>query len=1099
MQDAAAIEHACVQFQTSINPAERAQAEAVLQAFRNKDSPYQLCQHLLSHSNQPLAHFHALSCLRDSLLREWSALSREFIIEIRDYLLFYSTNSSSYRALVAQTLALICKRGWWDSNTKTPYIDQTPFFNKISEFMSSSDLNVLAIGVGMLQPLIVEFSTSSKSFQMQLSWEYHFHCQTSFETTKLPEIFVFLVNLLRKVASTITPSNPIPQEITNLMDSILQVIIEVLDWKFNQSSIDYLTTSYKTISGTTVSPGPSWRPLLIDSTDLRDILFQLYPLVRHNTTIGHTVRYVLLLLSSVTGSIFSGPANKQEFMGHMLGGIMRLLSLVNGLNSGEDMLELGGFSQILQRFVSNFKLEALAGIQKEAYRAFLMEYVRLTSLSLQGLRASAAGGNDDLECELEVESFDLLLEGWVSLSNDTEKIMRKNNSQAVNLPLYVQEEAIRVLAECAGHLFGQYVVTRLEMARAGLSKQDYDDDDNEIADKDKYASQLEGVAYLGRLEPVSAANILCKHLNEKIVSLTQGQKSDEIMEETHWLVLLAGFFLADEGDGEVPQVPYFINISSILSTQTHAEDGVVALTRCVLNVAEYENSAQKSQITTSPLLGDTLVWFLTRWSRSYLLLEPSSFMHVSPSLLNAFGTAQGAGGLLVLDSILLKAAFNFHTSRAETTLMLSTCELLQVLTKTKAPKFLHLLKDREAWPVLMASWRDLKGSLAPEVLGNLVSSLVTFSILAGGDLATVLLSEISVPLSSRLSNLLSPNLSSLSPLAISESLCIFRGICKSGAGYAAEWVMGAMSTYSGALPGIIRDFSVHSDIIKLVLNILADFTDTQLEQLTEEKVLVFYNVLRAVLQAYTKEVSSVPTKSAQDTRERYKCAKIAFYTLSALSSASPQCSTAQTTHVIFDGLAAMLPFLAGTQGAELLQFPKLCRLFFLTVNYVISEEPLVMTKLPRHQYHSLLSALGFGVAHHDLAIARNSLEAVSAVASAHRDDPASLTNDVNEILEHFLQSVLKILLYGEASVDDILVPTSEALYPLIQCIPDKYQKAVQVLLSSAATGQVQERLLAAFQSLPMPQRGDNRRESESSFCDSLKSFVANARGFLRAR
>lgn len=391
MQDAAAIEHACLQFQTSTNPSERAQAESILQAFRNKESPYQLCQHLLAHSTQPLAHFHALSCLRDALLREWSVLSREFIVEIRDYLLYYATTSSSYRALVAQILALICKRGWWDSNSKTQYIDQTSFFNKISEFMNSSDLNVLSLGVGMLQPLIVEFSTSSKSFQMQLSWEYHFHCQTSFETTKLPEIFVFLVNLLRKVASAVSPSSPPIQEIINLLDNILQVIIEVLDWRFNQSSIDYLTTTYKSISGTSVAPGPSWRPLLVDSTDLRDILFQLYPLVRQNPTISHTVRYVVLLLSSVTGTVFSGPESKKDYMVHMLGGIMRLLSLVTGLNNAEDMLELGGFSQVLQRFVSNFKLEALAAIPTDAYKAFLMEYVRLTSISLQGLRASAAG------------------------------------------------------------------------------------------------------------------------------------------------------------------------------------------------------------------------------------------------------------------------------------------------------------------------------------------------------------------------------------------------------------------------------------------------------------------------------------------------------------------------------------------------------------------------------------------------------------------------------------------------------------------------------------------------------------------------------------
>jgi hypothetical protein len=76
--------------------------------------------------------------------------------------------------------------------------------------------------------------------------------------------------------------------------------------------------------------------------------------------------------------------------------------------------------------------------------------------------------------------------------------------------------------------------------------------------------------------------------------------------------------------------------------------------------------------------------------------------------------------------------------------------------------------------------------------------------------------------------------------------------------------------------------------------------------------------------------------------------------LNTLSSASPSCPSAQTTHAIFDGLAAMLSFLAGAQGAELLQFPKLCRLFFMTVSYVISELPLSLIHLPPELYHTLL-------------------------------------------------------------------------------------------------------------------------------------------------
>jgi hypothetical protein len=87
MQDAAAIERACVQFQTAINPNDRAAAESVIQAFRTLEQPYPLCQYLLTHSTQPLTHFHALSVLRDALLREWGSLSKEFISQIREFLI----------------------------------------------------------------------------------------------------------------------------------------------------------------------------------------------------------------------------------------------------------------------------------------------------------------------------------------------------------------------------------------------------------------------------------------------------------------------------------------------------------------------------------------------------------------------------------------------------------------------------------------------------------------------------------------------------------------------------------------------------------------------------------------------------------------------------------------------------------------------------------------------------------------------------------------------------------------------------------------------------------------------------------------------------
>lgn len=47
------------------------------------------------------------------------------------------------------------------------------------------------------------------------------------------------------------------------------------------------------------------------------------------------------------------------------------------------------------------------------------------------------------------------------------------------------EGPLKLLAECASHLFNQYVATRLDMAKASLSSDDVDEED-ELDDKVKY-------------------------------------------------------------------------------------------------------------------------------------------------------------------------------------------------------------------------------------------------------------------------------------------------------------------------------------------------------------------------------------------------------------------------------------------------------------------------------------------------------------------------------------------------------------------------------------------------------------------------------------
>ena len=145
-----------------------------------------------------------------------------------------------------------------------------------------------------------------------------------------------------------------------------------------------------------------------------------------------------------------------------------------------------------------------------------------------------------------------------------------------------------------------------------------------------------------------------------------------------WLSWFAGHVLADDGGGETPQVPDSINkLSTSLATHvrgrvcTHA--GTVALHDCVQASAatrshKFATSAAavaadpvvalcsnmfhlvKTQTTLlqnnphspllSPLTVKTLLWYLQRWSRTYLLPNMSEYRRstLSPNLTRLYGT-----------------------------------------------------------------------------------------------------------------------------------------------------------------------------------------------------------------------------------------------------------------------------------------------------------------------------------------------------------------------------------------------------------------------------------------------------------------------------
>ncbi|CAB0028566.1 unnamed protein product [Trichogramma brassicae] len=165
-------------------------------------------------------------------------------------------------------------------------------------------------------------------------------------------------------------------------------------------------------------------------------------------------------------------------------------------------------------------------------------------------------------------------------------------------------------------------------------------------------------------------NKLKEHLNRLVnqansFDMNEQTIADNLYEDLHWLVLIAGHVLCMEADGETPLIPSEImrysmnqirdgsmdinvtlqlfaspqsNISDIAGAEQSA-DHVIRLTAAVFRLSEVTkidisyNAAQH----LSPELCSSILWFMHRWSLSYLMIKETNYNEISTTLLEAFG------------------------------------------------------------------------------------------------------------------------------------------------------------------------------------------------------------------------------------------------------------------------------------------------------------------------------------------------------------------------------------------------------------------------------------------------------------------------------
>ena len=260
-------------------------------------------------------------------------------------------------------------------------------------------------------------------------------------------------------------------------------------------------------------------------------------------------------------------------------------------------------------------------------------------------------------------------------------------------------------------------------SRSDLSQEnDQDSEVHELEEDDQvaFSDQLTGVAALGRACISRSLPLVASVFHSRVSKLGSLLTQESplglkdmitLHEDLHWLLLISGFLLCDDGPGETLLIPQeIISFSSAQSVTTDIQksisflaashnldnnvsfdldcvDSVIAIVGVVLRLVGLERRFLElnRRDALSPQVSRSSVWFLRRWCRSYLLPDQRLYDSLSGALLAAFAQGTDAGQFLV--RILVdKVAFNLSVWTSEESLICDSIELLLVIVES-SPRY----------------------------------------------------------------------------------------------------------------------------------------------------------------------------------------------------------------------------------------------------------------------------------------------------------------------------------------------------------------------------------------------------------------------------